>query len=82
MQAPAALVSSAPEARVLPALEAAGLVPRFDAIVTADDVYRGKPDPEGYLYAAQVRESALAQSALYAAAWLMQPRLVCWESRR
>lgn len=52
-QAPLALVSSAPEARVMPALETAGLVPRFDAIVTADDVYRGKPDPEGYLYAAQ-----------------------------
>ena len=55
LQAPLALVSSAPEARVMPALEAADLVPRFDAIVTADDVYRGKPDPEGYLYAAQVR---------------------------
>lgn len=54
LQAPLALVSSAPEARVMPALETAGLVPRFDAIVTADDVYRGKPDPEGYLYAAQV----------------------------
>lgn len=51
---PLALVSSAPEQRVLPALEQAGLTSRFDAIVTADDVYRGKPDPEGYLYAAQV----------------------------
>lgn len=50
---PLALVSSAPEQRVLPALEQAGLTSRFDAIVTADDVYRGKPDPEGYLYAAQ-----------------------------
>lgn len=39
---------------MLPALEQAGLTARFDAIVTADDVYRGKPDPEGYLYAAQV----------------------------
>lgn len=52
-QAPLALVSSAPEARVVPVLEAAGLLPRFDAVVTADDVYRGKPDPEGFLYAAQ-----------------------------
>jgi beta-phosphoglucomutase-like phosphatase (HAD superfamily) len=39
---------------VLPVLEAAGLSSRFDAVVTADDVYRGKPDPEGFLYAAQV----------------------------
>lgn len=52
-QAPLALVSSAPEQRVLPALEAAGLSPHFDVVVTADDVYRGKPDPEGFLYAAQ-----------------------------
>ncbi len=57
---PLALVSSAPEQRVLPALEQAGLTARFDAIVTADDVYRGKPDPEGYLYAAQVRPSCWA----------------------
>lgn len=55
---PLALVSSAPEQRVLPALEQAGLAARFDAIVTADDVYRGKPDPEGYLYAAQVGAAA------------------------
>jgi beta-phosphoglucomutase-like phosphatase (HAD superfamily) len=46
-------VSSAPEKRVLPALASAGLEGRFDAVVTADDVYRGSPDPEGYLYAAQ-----------------------------
>lgn len=50
---PLALVSSAPERRVLPALELAGLTSRFDTIVTADDVFRGSPDPEGYLYAAQ-----------------------------
>ena len=25
----------------------------FDAIVTAEDVHRGRPDPECYLYAAQ-----------------------------
>jgi hypothetical protein len=53
LQSPLALVSSAPEQRVLPALEAAGLLGRFDAVVTADDVHRGQPDPEGYLYAAQ-----------------------------
>lgn len=51
--APIALVASAPERRVDSILEASGLAPRFEVIVTADDVYRGKPDPEGYLYAAQ-----------------------------
>lgn len=51
--APIALVSSAPERRVDAILEASGLAPRFEVVVTADDVYRGKPDPEGYLYAAQ-----------------------------
>ena len=53
-QAPVALVSAAPERRVLPTLEQAGLAARFDVVVTGDDVQRGKPDPEGYLYAAQV----------------------------
>lgn len=50
---PAALVSSAPEVRVSSILKESGLMPRFEVIVTGDDVYRGKPDPEGYLYAAQ-----------------------------
>lgn len=51
--APVALVSAAPERRVLPTLEQAGLSGRFQAVITGDDVQRGKPDPEGYLYAAQ-----------------------------
>ena len=51
--APVALVSSAPERRVLASLEQAGLGERFEVVISADDVYRGRPDPEGYLYAAQ-----------------------------
>lgn len=51
--APVALVSSAPESRVNSILNSSGLAPRFEAIISGDDVYRGKPDPEGYLYAAQ-----------------------------
>jgi HAD superfamily hydrolase (TIGR01509 family) len=51
--APAALVSAAPEARVLRTLAAAGLAGAFAAVVTGDDVQRGRPDPEGYLVAAQ-----------------------------
>ncbi len=53
----------------MPALEAAGLGPRFDAIVTADDVYRGKPDPEGYLYAAQVGCGCLTAGPCWAGSW-------------
>lgn len=50
---PVALACSAPEARVRPALEAIGLLPRLAAIITAEDVARGRPDPDGVLYAAQ-----------------------------
>ena len=34
-------------------LDTLGLTETFGAIVTADDVYRGRPDPESYLLAAQ-----------------------------
>jgi beta-phosphoglucomutase-like phosphatase (HAD superfamily) len=53
MQVPAAIATSAPEARVGPALKQAGLDSMFAAVITADDVHRGRPDPEAYLYAAQ-----------------------------
>lgn len=51
--APVAVVSSAPERRVHAVLRESGLSPRFEVVVTGDDVNRGRPDPEGYLYAAQ-----------------------------
>ena len=53
MQVPAGVVSPAPEARVRPALQATGLERTFQTVVTGDDVYRGRPDPEAYLFAAQ-----------------------------
>ena len=46
-------MSSAPEYRLKPALEATGLQHVFQTVVSGDDVYRGRPDPEAYLYAAQ-----------------------------
>ena len=52
-QVPVAVACSAPEARVQPVLEATGLAPALEAVVTAEDVYRGRPDPEAYLLAAQ-----------------------------
>ena len=52
-QVPAGVVSSAPEARMRSALAATGLEHAFQTVVTGDDVYRGRPDPEAYLFAAQ-----------------------------
>jgi HAD superfamily hydrolase (TIGR01509 family) len=48
---PVAIVSGAFRAEIEPVVAAAGIADAFAAIVTADDVVRGKPDPEGYLLA-------------------------------
>ena len=48
-----ALVTSTPRANIDFVLEQAGLTGAFDTIVTAEDVSRGKPDPEGFLLAAR-----------------------------
>lgn len=53
VQVPAGVVSAAPEARMKPTLEATGLEHVFQTVVSGDDVYRGRPDPEAYLHAAQ-----------------------------
>jgi len=47
-----AIASSAPRANVEVVLEALAATHRFQAIVSAEDVRRGKPDPEVYLTAA------------------------------
>lgn len=49
-----AVVSGATRAEIAPALTAAGLDEVIAATVTADDVSRGKPDPEGYLIALEL----------------------------
>jgi len=49
---PVALATAASAERVLPTLKAEGLAPSLAAIITADDVARGRPDPEAYLLAA------------------------------
>jgi beta-phosphoglucomutase-like phosphatase (HAD superfamily) len=46
---PVAIVAGAARAEIEPVVTAAGLAPLFRAIVSADDVVEGKPDPEGYL---------------------------------
>ena len=49
---PIALASTRPKKYLQSAIES--FERSFDAIVTAEDVYRGKPDPEMFLYAAQL----------------------------
>ena len=46
-----ALVSGALRDEVVGGLEQAGIAALFKQLVTADDVQRGKPDPEGYALA-------------------------------
>ncbi len=46
-----AIGSSAPRANVTLLLDVLGLTGLLDAIVTGDDITRGKPDPQGFLLA-------------------------------
>ena len=48
---PVAIVSGAFRAEIEPVVQAAGIAEVVTTIVSADDVERGKPDPEGYLLA-------------------------------
>lgn len=52
-QVPVALACASPTSLVQSGLDATGLGPLLDAVITADDVARGPPDPECYLAAAQ-----------------------------
>ncbi len=48
---PLAICSGAARAEIDPVVRAAGLSECFGAVVSSDDVVRGKPDPEGYAQA-------------------------------
>ena len=48
-----AVVSSAPRRNVETLLDALGISDGFDALVAEEDAERGKPDPQGYLVAAE-----------------------------
>ncbi|CAI9094058.1 OLC1v1029709C1 [Oldenlandia corymbosa var. corymbosa] len=50
---PMALVSTRPRETLDDAMVAIGIQGVFNVIITAEDVYRGKPDPEMFVYAAQ-----------------------------
>src|SRR5262245_53445126 len=62
-----AIVSGARRAEIDPVLDAAGLRGCFDVVVAAEDVTRGKPDPEGYRLA-RARLEASAGTPLDAVA--------------
>ncbi|XP_010255397.1 PREDICTED: uncharacterized protein LOC104596078 [Nelumbo nucifera] len=51
---PMALVSTRPRKTLEFAIGAIGIEGLFNVIVTAEDVHRGKPDPEMFVYAAQL----------------------------
>ena len=50
------MASTARRDRLVAGLTKAGLLPHIDAIISGEDVSRGRPDPEPYLYAAQAIE--------------------------
>jgi beta-phosphoglucomutase len=56
-----AVASSAPRANIDVVLEVIGLVRCFQAIVSAEDVTAGKPDPQVFLTAASRLETPPAQ---------------------
>lgn len=60
---PVAVVSGSARAEIEPVLEAAGLAQTVTLIVSADDIARSKPDPEGYLIALQLLEVDAAEAA-------------------
>jgi beta-phosphoglucomutase len=46
-----AVVSGSARAEIEPVLEIAGILDRFSAVVSVEDIQRSKPDPEGYVLA-------------------------------
>jgi beta-phosphoglucomutase len=56
---PVAVVSGAARAEIVPVLRAAGLLDAFVAIVPADDIERGKPDPQGYRRALELLDDGI-----------------------
>jgi HAD superfamily hydrolase (TIGR01509 family) len=59
---PVAVVSGAARAEIVPVLEAAGLTDAVTAVVAAEDVTHGKPEPDGYLRALELLDGELEAS--------------------
>ena len=62
---PLAICSGAARAEIEPVVEAAGLAACFLAIVSSDDVVRGKPDPEGYVKTLALLEVDPAEALVF-----------------
>ena len=62
---PRAVSTSASRADARRILRELGLARHFDVVVTADDVWRGKPDPEVYLTAADAIRIAPARCVVF-----------------
>jgi beta-phosphoglucomutase len=61
---PVAVVSGAYRREITPVLEGAGLAESVSVLVAADDLGRGKPDPEGYVRALKALGDGLVPSGL------------------
>jgi beta-phosphoglucomutase len=59
---PVAIVSGAARREIEPVVAAAGLAPHVGAIISSDDVFHGKPHPEGYLKALELLGSSARAS--------------------
>jgi len=59
VRVPVAIVSGAARAEIEPVVNAAGLAESVTAIVAAEDVAEGKPDPAGYLRALALLDGGL-----------------------
>ena len=62
---PLAICSGAARDEIEPVVEAAGIAGCFRAIVSADDVVHGKPDPEGYAKALDLLEADPAGAVVF-----------------
>jgi beta-phosphoglucomutase len=62
---PVAICSGAARDEIEPVVEAAGIAECFRAIVTSDDVARGKPDPEGYVQALTLIEADPVEAVVF-----------------
>jgi HAD superfamily hydrolase (TIGR01509 family) len=60
-----AVVTSSPTAKMTVALRQLQLTGVFDAMITADDITRGKPDPMCYLRAAEKLQAAPADCVVF-----------------
>ncbi|MEU7041708.1 HAD family phosphatase [Streptomyces varsoviensis] len=62
---PLGVVTSGPRDYARAELAALGVLSAFDVLITADDVTRGKPDPQGYLAACAALKAEPARTVVF-----------------